>query len=157
MPPNKPKPLISKLLIDPSRSPEVIGHLTALLGLRDVKSELELARVVELGLTPRSVDLLVKHGLREQSVFELVIPRRTLGRRVSRKERLSKDESDKLVRVGRVIALAEQTFGEKDHAWAWLEDEQQFDGTSPLGMCSTTEGSRLVESRLYQLYFGIFA
>jgi putative toxin-antitoxin system antitoxin component (TIGR02293 family) len=157
MPRNKPTPKISKLFASHGSAPEVFAHLTVLLGLQNIQSERDLARVVESGLTTRSVDVLVKHGLKEQFVFDLVIPRRTLGRRVSRKERLSKDESDKLVRVGRVIALAEQTFGEKRRAWAWLEDQQQFDGTSPLEMCSTAQGSRLVESRLYQLYFGIFA
>jgi hypothetical protein len=78
--------------------------------------------------------------------------RRTLSPTATRKKRHAK-----LVRVDRLIALAEMVFGDKCRAWAWLEDNRQFDGTTPLEMCSTVARSRLVESRLHQLYFGIYA
>ena len=52
---------------------------------------------------------------------------------------------DRIVRVARIIALAEQVFGDRDKALAWL---RSADDRTPLRMLHTEPGGRLVESML---------
>lgn len=137
-------------------SAAVYENVTSLLNIRSVSSEGDLAEVVDRRLPTRSIKSLVKRGLKERTVYELVIPRRTLEHRDEKHELLTQDESDKAVRIARVIALAETVFGDKRRGWAWLEDADQFDGKSPLTKSSTAAGARQVEERLYQIYFGMF-
>lgn len=122
----------------------------------EASSEGELADYVERRLPTRSLSYLVKNGLQEGSLYDLVIPRRTLEHRVQKKELLTTDESDKAVRVARVIGLAEYVFKNRVKAWTWLEDPGQFNGKSPLRKAATAAGARQVEERLYQIYYGIF-
>ena len=122
----------------------------------EASSEGELADYVERRLPTRSLSRLLKNGLQESSLYDLVIPRRTLEHRVEKKELLTTDESDKAVRIARVIGLAEYVFKSKVMAWAWLEDLGQFNGKSPLLKAATAAGARQVEERLYQIYYGIF-
>lgn len=134
----------------------VYESVGSLLDLDGVASEGELADVVERRLPTRSLRSLVKGGLRENSLYDLVIPRRTLEHREQGRTLLTTEESDKAVRVARTIALAERVFHDKPKAWAWLNDPEQFDGKSPLRKAATAAGARQVEERLYQIYYGIF-
>jgi putative toxin-antitoxin system antitoxin component (TIGR02293 family) len=135
----------------------VYDSVMSLLSIEAISSEGDLAAVVERRLPTRSLKALVKAGLHEKSLYDLVIPRRTLEHREeARPSLLTRDESDKAVRIARVIALADSVFGDNQKAWAWLRDPDQFDGKSPLEKSSTTAGARQVEERLYQLYYGMF-
>jgi len=134
----------------------VYRNVSRLLDIGEVASEGDLADVVDRRLPTRSIRSLVKGGLEERAVHSLVIPRRTLEHRTEKRELLSQDESDKMVRIARVMALAETVFGDKERAQAWLRDGDQFDGRSPLAKAVTAAGARQVEERLYQVYYGMF-
>jgi putative toxin-antitoxin system antitoxin component (TIGR02293 family) len=134
----------------------VYESVGSLLNIENVSSEGELADVVEHRLPTRSLRSLIKGGLQESSLYDLVIPRRTLEHREQGRTLLTTEESDKAVRVARTIALAERVFNDKLKAWAWLNDSDQFDGKSPLQKAATAAGARQVEERLYQIYYGIF-
>src|SRR5438094_584358 len=56
---------------------------------------------------------------REETVFALSIPLRTLARR-KREGRLSPEESDRLFRIARVFAHAAQVFGNAEWAAEWF-------------------------------------
>jgi putative toxin-antitoxin system antitoxin component (TIGR02293 family) len=69
---------------------------------------------------------------------------------------LSKDESDRAVRVARVTAMAEQAFGEQGSAWRWLrKPKRPFNGKTPIEMLATEAGARLVEEMVAQIEDGI--
>src|SRR4051812_12806840 len=100
--------------------PEVLRRLKELLGLPRLDSEHDLVRLVEQGMPARTIESLCQHGLTDDEVYALLLPRRTLAHRRARGESFSRDESDRIVRVARIAALGEQVFGEPDRAWRWL-------------------------------------
>ena len=71
---------------------------------------------------------------------------------------LTADESDKAIRLARLVAQAETVFGEQARAMQWLRNPQRrFDGKTALDMASTEHGARLVEDALTQIDEGYFA
>ena len=122
-----------------------------------VASDHDLAKIVENRLPTRVIGSLIRHGLTDSNVYELVIPRRTLSHRKSRRQKLTCEESDRVVRLARTMALAEQVFADRIKALAWLRGaKRQFQGRVPLELLSSEAGARLVEEALYQIDEGIF-
>ena len=94
----------------------------------------------------------------DAEVYQLIVPRRTLAHRIAKHQPLSKEESDKAVRVARIAAMAEQVFGEPERAWRWLrKPKRRFEGKTPLEMLASEAGARLVEEMIGQIDHGIFA
>jgi putative toxin-antitoxin system antitoxin component (TIGR02293 family) len=122
------------------------------------KSEYDLAEIVEKGLPTDSLTHLKEKGLTFSEVSEVVISPRTLKHRKARGQALSQEETDRVVRVARIVALAEQVFRNHDKAFAWLRsaDERLADRT-PLSMLQTESGGRLVENMLWQIDEGVYA
>jgi len=128
------------------------------LGVSEIRSGEDLASLVEKRLPATAVKALVRGGLSDAEVYQLIVPRRTLAHRIAKHQPLSKDESDKAVRVARVTATAEQVFGEPERAWRWLRKPQpRFDGKTPVEMLATEAGARLVEEMIGQIDYGMFA
>ncbi len=135
----------------------IYGRIGITLGIKNLHSDQDAARLVEARLSTSVLKSLVRHGLDESDVHELVIPRRTLSHRKARRERLTQDESDRAMRVARILTLAGNVFGEKDRALRWLrKPNRRFEHRSPLGLLATETGARLVEEALYQIDDGIF-
>ena len=121
-------------------------------------SDFDLATLVEHGLPTDRLAMLRDIGLTFTEVSEVVISPRTLKHRKARGERLSDEETDRLVRVARTIALANSVFGSPGKALKWLRTESdRMGGRRPLSMLRTDAGGRLVERRLWQIDEGIFA
>ena len=128
------------------------------LGVNPLRSDLELARLVEQRLPLASVESLSKHGLSDEEIYRLIVPRRTLVHRKSRREPLTHEESDRAVRIARIASLAEEVFGNDAKAARWLrKPKSRFDGRTPFDLLSTDAGSRLVEEMLLQLDYGFTA
>ena len=128
------------------------------LGVSKIRSGEDLASLVEKRLPATAVKALVRGGLSDAEVYLLIVPRRTLAHRIAKHQPLSKDESDKAVRVARITAMAEQVFGEPERAWRWLRKaKRRFDGKTPVEMLATEAGARLVEEMIGQIEHGIFA
>jgi putative toxin-antitoxin system antitoxin component (TIGR02293 family) len=144
--------------VDPT-PPEAFYLLTGgKLGVSNIRSGDDLAALVEKRLSPAAIKSLVRGGLADTEVYQLIVPRRTLAHRIAKHQPLSKDESDKAVRVARITALAEQVFGEPERAWRWLrKPKHRFDGKTPVEMLTTEAGARLVEEMIVQIDHGIFA
>ena len=134
----------------------VYRNVSRLLDIGAVASEGDLADVVDRRLPIRSIRALVRGGLEQRAVHSLVIPKRTLEHRTEKRELLSQEESDTMVRIARVMALAQSVFGDEGRSHTWLRDSDQFDGKSPLAKAVTAAGARQVEERLYQVYYGMF-
>ena len=91
------------------------------LGVR-VASDHDLAKVVETRLPTKVIGSLIRHGLTDSDVYKLVIPRRTLSHRKSRRQKLTSEETDRVVRLARTMALAEQVFADRSKALSWLRE-----------------------------------
>ena len=128
------------------------------LGVGPLRSDSDLARVVEERLPLASVETLSSHGMSNDEIYSYILPRRTLVHRKTRHEALTHDESDRAVRVARISALAEEVFGNDEKAGRWLrKPKQRFEDRTPLELLRTEAGARLVEEMLLQLDYGFAA
>lgn len=134
------------------------ARLEGKLGIPGIHSDEDLVALVERRLPASAVQALVASGLSDAEAYGLVVPRRTLAHRRAKREPLSREESDKAVRVARITSLAEQTFGESDRAWRWMrKSKRRFQGRTPIEMLATEAGARLVEEMIYQVDDGVAA
>jgi putative toxin-antitoxin system antitoxin component (TIGR02293 family) len=87
----------------------------------------------------------------------LGIASRTLARR-RKTGRLSAEESDRLVRLGRILALAEQVLGDRAKAARWLRQPNRALGRIvPLQHVDTDIGAREVETILLRIAHGVYS
>ena len=129
--------------------------LKAILGGQP--SEFQVAEIVEQGLPTSSVDVLRKEGLTFGEVHDLVLPARTLKHRKEKKQPLSIEETDRTLRVAKVLALAEQVFGNQDKAFGWLRRRnKRLNDRTPFEMLRSEVGGDLVRGMLYQIDEGIY-
>ena len=85
----------------------------------------------------------------------LRIPERTLARR-KKEKRLSAEESDRLVRLARIAALAEDILGSRENAARWLAaGNRALGGRTPLSELDTDLGAEEIEAVLQRLSHGI--
>lgn len=118
---------------------------------------MEPARVVASGLEPGTLDRLMEAGFTKQEIFDLVIPQRTLSHRKGKAVRLSRDESDRVLRIARIFTLTLEVFGNREKAWHWLRKPKWlFDDKAPLDLLDTEAGARAVEEELIRIDEGMF-
>jgi putative toxin-antitoxin system antitoxin component (TIGR02293 family) len=114
------------------------------LGVTPLRSDRDLSRLVDERLPLASVDSLSNHGMTDKEIYSLIVPRRTLAHRKTRRESLTHDESDRAVRIRRIASLAEKVFGADTKAGRWLrKPKTRFDGRTPLEMLWTEAGGAI--------------
>ena len=127
------------------------------LGLQSPTTEGEILRIVEARLAPSVIKRLSVLGLERLEIDAVVIPSRTLQHRRSRREKLTVEESDRVLRVIRVLSLTESIYGSRERALNWLrKPHPRLDGRTPLSLLKTDTGSRIVEELLIQIDEGMF-
>ena len=121
---------------------------------------LKVASIIEEGVAVSALDELaaaLRLSLHELGAA-LRIPRRTMDRRVGSAGVLSFDETERAVRLGRVIAKANDVFEDADEASSWLtEPLASCGGRTPLALCATDAGAREVEQTLGRIEHGVFS
>ena len=128
-----------------------------LLG-KQTRSEQDVVRLVESGIPLTVLNRLMQRGLSKAEVFGVIIPARTLKHRKSKRQPLSKEESERVVRTIRILATANAVLGDDHSALAWLRSpKKRFEGRAPIQMLATEPGGRLVEEMLIQIDEGMFA
>ncbi len=132
-------------------------YLEDWLGI-EARTDEKIVRLVEAGLPIRVINRLLERGLARNEVFDVIIPLRTWKHRKSRRQSLSKAESERVVRAARILARAQAVLGDPESAFDWLRTpKRRFQDRSPLQMLSTETGGRLVEQMLIQIDEGMFA
>jgi putative toxin-antitoxin system antitoxin component (TIGR02293 family) len=127
------------------------------LGVKSAASEQEILRIVEGRLGASVIKRLLGLGLARAEIDAAVIPSRTLQHRRSRRERLTLEESDRVLRLVRILSTAEAVYGNRERALAWLRrPNPRLDGRSPISLVKTDTGSRIVEELLTQIDEGMF-
>ncbi len=124
-----------------------------------MRTDFDLVRLVRRGVPTRAVDHFLRASNLSFNVIEgHVLPRRTFKRRQDTAQPLEPGESDRLVRLVRIVAAAEETFGNSDKALSWLRRENRaLDGMTPLSLTDTDYGARSVETLLGRIGHGIAA
>ncbi len=136
--------------LDPADTREIFTIATS-----DGRVAIEAAR---RGLSIAAVDDLLASGrLTPVEIDRLAVPRKTLAHRRAIGS-LTPDQSDRLLRVARVVAAAEVTFGSREKAHRWLRrPTTALEGDAPLDLLDTSEGCRLVERLLGKIDHGLAA
>jgi putative toxin-antitoxin system antitoxin component (TIGR02293 family) len=131
------------------------AHEILAIATSDGRAAIEATR---RGLPISTLDQLVESGrLSLADLDRIVMPRKTLAHRRAIGA-LTPDQSDRLLRVVRVIAAAENTFGSLDTAHRWLRrPTTALEGDAPLELLDTSEGSRQVERLLARIDHGLAA
>jgi putative toxin-antitoxin system antitoxin component (TIGR02293 family) len=127
---------------------------------RAVRSTDDLARQVRSGLPASTVELLAGTlSLPRLQVAErLNIPSRTLSRRLATKSRLTHDESDRTLRMARVVALAKEVLGSDEKASRWMNSPNRaLGGRRPFDQLDTEPGVRSVEEVLNRIAYGMYS
>lgn len=136
---------------------QIIERQGALLDLK-VHTDADLISAVRKGICAETIVKLSHLGYNLQSIVEIVGARSTVHRKIKDTSRLGTDESDRLSRLGRVVALAEKVFGSKEKAQKWLQrPSRQLAGEeAPIKLLDTDQGAQVVEERLKQIGHGMF-
>lgn len=137
--------------------------LETLGGVRALRSQpataVALRESVRRGLPYASLEAAAKRlGLGRAEVMKVVgVPARTLARRKASR-RLSPGESDRLYRLSRVAALAEEALGSTDKAKHWLHAPNRALGHEvPVALLDTDVGTRQVEDVLGRIAHGVYS
>lgn len=119
---------------------------------------LRVAAMVEAGIRARAVKVFADAiGLTLPAIADVVlIPRRTLERRIADNAILRTTESERVVRLGRLYARARDVFEDADEAARWLrEPVDALGGRTPLDVSRTEPGAREVEQVLGRIEHGV--
>ncbi len=119
----------------------------------------EVVRRIETGLPMSEFSALQELlGVSAETLAECIgMSRSTLARR-RQSGRLSRDESDRLVRYTRLYARAEEVLGEGRAACSWFHVPLRGLGfATPLAFSMTEAGAREVENLLGRIEHGVFA
>lgn len=88
----------------------------------------------------------------------LGISERTLTRRANSDRRLTSAESDRVVRLARILALAKETLGNMERASRWLQTPNRaLEGDKPIDRLDTDIGVRSVEQVLGRIEYGLYS
>ena len=127
--------------------------------LAKAKHPTELIRQIQKGLRFSELQTL-QNSLDlpfEQLAAKLCISRSTLHRRKAA-GRLSPDESDKVMRLSRLLDHAAKIFGDVEKARAWLKFPQVgLGGAVPLDYAQTEVGAREVDDLLGRIDYGVYS
>lgn len=116
------------------------------------------SRIRQRGFPLEALRQLLALGFTMREVQEFVINPRTLRHRRRRREHLSGEESDRVVRLAHALASAERTFGDRERAWRWLRKANRaLGGQRPIDLLATETGARAIEELLVRLDEGMFA
>lgn len=132
---------------------DVLGSLFK----RSLTSEADVLGLIESGVTDKTYRLLVTH---------LDLPKDAIGadttirNRLKNDARLNADESERLVGIGRVYAIAVSLFGSKEKAVAWMHQPAKYlpekPPITPLALATRDAGVRLLEEKLLRTAHGMF-
>jgi putative toxin-antitoxin system antitoxin component (TIGR02293 family) len=133
----------------------------AILGLKKpVRSSLDLMPVIRKGLPAASLEAVSRRM--DQSAIATIeslgLAKRTIARRLHDRETLTSEESERVVRLARVLAEATKVLGSVVKARSWLRrPNRALGGESPVHMLDTDIGTNAVLEELGRIEHGVFA
>lgn len=141
--------------------------IAALLGgrpilKRNIQSDFDLAELVRAGIPATALahvaQRLVDAVGSQAAIYEVIGSTRTLQRKRAAGQRLSRDESDRLARLARIVARAEEALASEARAHRWLaRPNRGLEGRSPLSLVDSDAGTLAVERVLGRIEHGLYS
>jgi putative toxin-antitoxin system antitoxin component (TIGR02293 family) len=135
---------------------EILGGAAVLGG--EPRSEADLVPLIRAGLPYRAYEAVLAHlevGPDDPILEALRLPKRTLQRRKAQ-EQLAPGESERVVRLARIIERATDVLGAGDKAVRWIgAPNRALGGHSPMSLLDTDLGVQQVEATLTRIEHGI--
>jgi len=141
-------------------------------GVEAASKGAEVLAMVERRFPPAMVDRLLELGLEQEEIDSIVMPTRRVQLDPGSKQALTVSESDRLIRLLRVLSLAERIYGSRARALRWLRrpsgrlgqaervaaelDGAETERRKPISLLTTDIGARMVEELLLQIDEGYF-
>jgi putative toxin-antitoxin system antitoxin component (TIGR02293 family) len=123
---------------------------------RTLATEHDMREAIRQGFPPAVVEELMRASgltLKELAIALDLSPRSLQRRR--RAGRLARYESDRLYRLARIIALADEFLGDHERAIRWLKrTNRALGGIAPVAALDTELGARQVENILGRIAYG---
>jgi putative toxin-antitoxin system antitoxin component (TIGR02293 family) len=123
---------------------------------RALANDLDMREAIREGFPPAVVqELMQASGLTlKELASALDLSPRSLQRR-RRSGRLARFESDRLYRLARIVAIANECLGDHDRAMRWLKRANRaLGGVAPIDAIDTELGARQVENILGRVAYG---
>jgi putative toxin-antitoxin system antitoxin component (TIGR02293 family) len=136
----------------------VLLETTRMLGLKRVRTQLDLMPLIRDGLPFTSLERVSKYLEISPLVMvaSLGLAKRTVSRRAQEKK-LSPSESERVVRLSRVLAEAKHVLGSEEKARRWaLKPSRALAGAIPLRLLDTDIGANAVFEELGRIEHGVF-
>jgi putative toxin-antitoxin system antitoxin component (TIGR02293 family) len=96
----------------------------------------------------RALIYVKRGGFSEQEIGRFIVPERTQRHRKAKRQPLTVEESDRVVRLTRIQALTEDVFGDAEKANRWLRENLAIlDGKPPLEVARTESYSATIRMR----------
>jgi putative toxin-antitoxin system antitoxin component (TIGR02293 family) len=138
-----------------------LKETVAILGLKKtLSSSLDLMPVIRRGLPSASLESVSKRmDLSAIATIEsLGLAKRTIARRLQERQALTSEESERVVRLARVLAQATNNLGSVEKARRWLQKPNRaLGGEVPIRMLDTDIGANAVLEELGRIDYGVFA
>ena len=143
------------------RTANGIHEAARVLGLRRIPAtDIELAEMAKEGLPSATLSRLAESlGWTRAALIErLGIPPRTAARRLTRRQPLSPTESERVLRLARVLVRATEVLESQDAARQWIQDPSAALGErKPIDLLATDIGTEIVLNELGKIDHGFFA
>lgn len=140
---------------------DTLKETIAILGLKTpMRNALQLMPVIREGLPSASLESVSRRmDLSAIATVEsLGLAKRTIARRIQQKQTLTAEESERVVRLARVLAAATAVLGGLEKARRWLQKANRaLGGEIPLRMLDTDVGANAVLEELGRIDYGVFA
>ncbi|MCK9514915.1 MAG: antitoxin Xre/MbcA/ParS toxin-binding domain-containing protein [Ottowia sp.] len=140
----------------PAAPHSVYTTMGELIGV-PLRSEQDILRLQQAGVPMRAFNRLTRSL---PAGGEQVIGSRSSLRRRAAEGVLSESESEKALRVTRVLARAMDLFGNEEQARNWFARPADYvrgaAAISPLQLCAYEVGARIVENKLLRTRYGVF-
>lgn len=121
-------------------------------------NDFDLAQQALQGVRTEALEELKRLGLTFSEIAEVIIPPRTLKHRKAKGQRLSPEETEKLLRVIRIVAFADRVFGNHEKALKWLRiPDERLNDMAPLSLLTSELGGHVVEGLLWQIDENMYA
>jgi putative toxin-antitoxin system antitoxin component (TIGR02293 family) len=127
---------------------------------RKVGTATDLVELVRAGLPAETLPRMAAELSVDRDAVAHVagISGRTLSRRLATHSRLTAEESDRIVRIARVLALADETLGDRSKSSRWLQTPNRaLEGHTPFQLLDTDAGVRSVETVLGRIAYGVYS